>query len=703
MRLAAVALSVLLPSHAAAQPFYLDPANWRTGLNASQRLPDLKLDERRHPGQATVIAAEEIRASGARTLQELLARHSQVNQFDTIGNAFQQTVDLRGFNGNPVPATAVYVDGARVNEPDFGQVNFQLIPLENVERVEILPGPSTLYGKNALAGVIHVTTRRGSDKTEGEVGASYGSFNRRKGWANAGGSLEGVDWYVAGTKELDEGYRRHSEASIGSAMAKLGWRRGERSDISVAFTRVDDRLQQPGSLTGAEIAADPDQNVSEVDTISRMNFLAYNQRQALPWGFSAALNGHLRERREHTPLNRGRSSLTESLSEMRTAGVAGQLGREDELWDRRLTLTGGAEYVRSEADVASRGTFGGFPFSSGSLAEEDEVGLYLQAAADLWPGLATLTAGLRYDESRVRLEDKDTPANGGEQAFHRTNPRVGLNLNPADGVRLYASYSEAFRVPTVNEITALGPFGDNILRPVKAKSWEAGGSALLGGVELRATAFWTDVVDEIYAVFDPTQGFGSNINIDRTRRRGVEWGVRGGGKAWEGYLNHTYTAALFTAPMTLDSVPFGATQSVDPGDSLPLSPRHRAAAGLTFRPAEGWSVSMEESCVGAQRIQGDEGNEQPKVPGWCVTNLGGAFERGAWRVFVKGFNVLDKRYHTRGILSTSGGAMERFLIPAAGIHAQAGVSWRFSLAGEERTASRGTRDAWQLVRRIAAE
>lgn len=693
MRLAAAVLSLLLPSHAAAQPFYLDPSAWRTGLDSSQRLPDLKLDERRYPGQATVITAEEIRASGARTLQELLSRHSQVNQFDTIGNAFQQTVDLRGFNGNPVPATAVYVDGVRVNEPDFGQVNFQLIPLENVERIEILPGPSTLYGKNALAGVIQVTTKRGSDKTQGEVGASYGSFNRRKGWANAGGSAAGLDWYVAGTKELDHGFRQQSDASIGSAMAKLGWRRGESSDISVAFTRVDDRLQQPGALTGAEIAADPEQNVSEVRTISRMNFLAYNQRQALPWGFSAALNGHLRERREHTPLNRGRASLSESLSEMRTVGIAGQLGREDELWERKLTLTGGVDYVRGQADSATTGSF-----TAGSRAEDDQLGLYLQAAADLWPDLATLTAGLRYDQSRIDLEDKITSSNSGEQAFHRTSPRVGLNVNPAEHLRLYASYSEAFRTPTVSE---MGAIGNTRLRPVKAKSWEVGGTALLAGkAELRAAAFWTDVDDEIY--FDPTSGFGQNINVDRTRRRGIEWGVKGGGKAWDGYLNHTYTEAFFTAPMTLSDVPFGVNQSVDSGDFLPLVPKHRAAAGITVRPAEGWSVSVEESCTGPQRIQGDEDNERPEVPGWCVTNLGGAFERGAWRVFAKAFNVLDKSYHTRGIMSAPT-VVDRFLIPAAGIHAQAGVSWRFSLAGEERTASRGTRDPWELARRIAAK
>ena len=81
--------------------------------------------------------------------------------FDGVGNEFQQTVDMRGFNAQPVTATSVFVDGVRVNEPDFNTINFDLIPIEDIERIEILPGTATVFGRNALAGVINITTKRG--------------------------------------------------------------------------------------------------------------------------------------------------------------------------------------------------------------------------------------------------------------------------------------------------------------------------------------------------------------------------------------------------------------------------------------------------------------------------------------------------------------------------------------------------------------
>ena len=62
--------------------------------------------------------------------------------YDQVGNAFQQTIDLRGFNGQPVPSTMVFVDGQRMNEPDFNTVNFDLIPIEPFNGLEIQHGGS---------------------------------------------------------------------------------------------------------------------------------------------------------------------------------------------------------------------------------------------------------------------------------------------------------------------------------------------------------------------------------------------------------------------------------------------------------------------------------------------------------------------------------------------------------------------------------
>ena len=105
------------------------------------RLPSVKKDIHTVPAKVTVITAEDIEQSGAKTVQEAIQEATGIVMYDQIGNAFQQTIDLRGFNGQPVPGTTVFVDGVRVNEPDFNTTNFDLIDLKTVERIEILSGP----------------------------------------------------------------------------------------------------------------------------------------------------------------------------------------------------------------------------------------------------------------------------------------------------------------------------------------------------------------------------------------------------------------------------------------------------------------------------------------------------------------------------------------------------------------------------------
>ena len=96
------------------------------------RLRDIEQPASRVPGKVITVTADEIQKLGAKTIQEVLQYQTGIVLYDSIGNEFQSTVDLRGFNGQPVPATSVFVDGVRVNEPDFNSINFDLIPIEDI-------------------------------------------------------------------------------------------------------------------------------------------------------------------------------------------------------------------------------------------------------------------------------------------------------------------------------------------------------------------------------------------------------------------------------------------------------------------------------------------------------------------------------------------------------------------------------------------
>lgn len=640
------------------------------------RLPDVPVDQARYPQTARVLEASELRGD---TLADALGRLPGVVLYNQTGNPFMPTLDLRGWNASPGPATIVLVDGVRVNEADLGQVNWQLIPLESVERVELLPGPNAMYGKDALAGVVAVFTKRGTKKTEAEASAGVGSYGRADAAASVRGTAGGYDYAAFGSHAREDGYRRGASSRMTALSGSLG-RRTSKDDLRLTYAFADDRLDQGGSLTQAEFEADPRQRISLVKTDSLLHAVAFNGRRTFFDGLSGAVMGQLRERLENTPLNRGRSSTSRSHAALRTAGGAGQLTADGTFAGRRLTLNAGVEGSRADAESSSAGDFSGSPFTTGTGTRDTRLGSWATASADLWPSGPVATAGARWDRTAIDFKNRVTPANDGLRSYARTSPSAGLAWELGRGFAWRASYAEAFRAPTSGELSALGPFASTPdLRPVKTRSWETGASwRHPAWGEADVTAYRALAADEIYAVFDPVAGYGQNRNIDRTRRQGLEISLRPRiGKA-DARLDYSYTEATFQGRFDLDKAPFPATQTVTPGSEIPMVPRHRLSVGASVPLPRGFRAGAEGQCVGSSRFFGDEANREGRLPGYCTLDLDASLERGAWTVSVGARNVLDEGYATRGILAASGGRLTRFVVPAAGRTVSARLKWRFA-------------------------
>ena len=174
-----------------------EPVRAKEVVVSSTRLPDTPIDVSELPAKVNVITSEDISRTGAKTIQEAVQWATGIVMYDQVGNAFQQTIDLRGFNGQPVPSTMVFVDGQRMNEPDFNTANFDLIPIESIERIEILPGNAAIYGKNALGGVVNIITKRGAEQRHVTGEAMYGSFNRQRYNLTASGPIGRVMHLIA--------------------------------------------------------------------------------------------------------------------------------------------------------------------------------------------------------------------------------------------------------------------------------------------------------------------------------------------------------------------------------------------------------------------------------------------------------------------------------------------------------------------------
>lgn len=692
-----VLLSCLIASTTHAQSE--DVIETREVVVSSTRLPDAPVDARTLPAKVTVITAEDIQKSGAKTVQEAIQLATGIVMYDGVGNAFQQTIDLRGFNGLPVQNTTVFVDGQRMNEPDFNTVNFDLIPYETIDRIEIIPGAAAIYGKNAMGGVINIITKRGADKHQATGETLFGSFHRERYTLNASGPIGKLDYYTNFSRETESGYRDESAARISRFFGKLGYRPTEHTDVTVSYTYVKDRLQQAGTLPLSQAAIDPKRNFTPGDFFdSETSVLRLNARHELPLGFSVNVNGFYR-RLAQDQFTRGQSSQSSNIFTTESRGGVFQLNHDASLLGHRNALVLGNEYTRNDFDNRSVASFFSFPGSFPSLRSTDEtiLGLYAQDALHLTSEL-TLTAGVRYDRNDLEFIDNLDSTNNGSKVFHRTTPRAGLTYLVTPSVNFYFNYGQGFRVPTYNELfgSGLGPFGSGNpnLRPVRSNNFEVGARARIQTWgEASVALFRADVRDEIYLVCgDPsTCNFGTpaNQNIPESRRQGIEATLKTKfNQYFDGVLNYTYTQATFQSDLVLNPYFVGVNpflENVKRGDSIPLVPKNRLSVTGNYHPASGWTVSLTGLYVSTQFHQGDEENAQPRIPGYFTLNSRIAYEQPVPGGHLSGFlmliNMLDQRYYTSGIMApntlTGGGAVERFVMPAPGIAIYGGLSYRF--------------------------
>jgi iron complex outermembrane receptor protein len=685
-------LSCLVPATTHAQSD--DVLETKEVVVSSTRLPDAPVDARTLPAKVTIITAEDMKKTGAKTVQEALQWATGIVMYDQIGNAFQQTIDLRGFNGQPVPATTVFVDGVRVNEPDFNTVNFDLIPYDTIERIEIIPGASAIYGKNALGGVINIITKRGGEKPQVTGDTLWGSFGRQRYTINASGPIGKFDYYANFGRETEDGYRDDSGARISRFSGRVGYRPTAQTDLAVSYNYVKDRLKQAGQLPLALAEVSPQLNFTPGDLDEKeLNFVRLTARQSLPLGFS--INGNAFYRHLSQDLfNVGQPFLVggilstgTTLAKTEQRGGTAQLSHDGAPLGHKNQLVLGGEIIRNNfgSTLSSFSDFG--PFGNKVTAEESVLAAYAQDTFYVLPNLI-LTGGVRYDFQRLTADSEDSfgTLNRGTLRFNRTTPRAGVTYLVTESVSTYYNYSEGFRVPTTQEMFTLTGQPNLALKPIRSRNHEIGLKARFGTYAEGAIALYQNTSNDIFfscTVCDPTTPAfdGQNRNADEVRRRGIETTLKA---RWNEYLdaivNYSYTQAEFRSSFNLSQA-----KLVQKGDEFPLVPRHRVGVTLNAHPAKEWTLSLMGLYVGPQIYLNDENNTQPHLPGYFVMNMRVAYEcpvpGGRLTGFFQVNNVTNNHYFTFGSIAsntlTGNGSVERFVTTAPSVAFYGGLSYRF--------------------------
>jgi iron complex outermembrane receptor protein len=666
-----------------------EPATDERVVVTSTRLDDQPSDKNDVPAHVTVLDRDAIERAGARNVQDLLAEVVGVNLCDQVGNDVQKTLDLRGFTGGK--GIAVFVDGARVNDPRNNEVALEQVPLEAIERIEITRGSSAaLAGGGSEAGVVRIVTRRGTAPAA-TLSAAAGSFGSQSYDGSYGRTFGRFDLFAAGTYDTSDGFRPNAggDQTRWNATGGVDLGDGRRLVLAILSSHLD--YGNPGALTQAEFEADPDQNQFNVldftNTRARQASLDYQGKAG--GGFSVAADLSYRDEAASV-LTTGRAAPTFGGffldSDTGTWSGTAQATRDDKLSRGSNLLAFGVELLDGSADTlgfftvpASPGSYDPANPSSKNTAGARSGAVFVQDTWTITPRWV-VTAGARGDRDRVRYDEAvpDTTI-ADSRTFSRASFRAGATFRPAESIEVYASYSDSFLPPTPEQLFAFPTFGSNPgLKPEIARSREIGSRLHRGSASFDAALFWIDTRDEI--VFDPTptasDPFGRNVNEGSTRRLGIELSARG---------HISRRLAAFAGATATDAT---LTAGANDGNEVPLVPRYRVAAGIDAELPAGFRVRADLLAVSSQVLDNDAGNTQSKLDGYTVANLRVAWERplsraagshaGRLGAFVEARNLFDERYATRGIYAFDFQTFSNaaFVTPAPGRRYLLGVSWR---------------------------
>ena len=570
---------------------------------SSRRVPGRSLNEFAVPANVTVITAQEIRTSGASTIQEAIARSEGVAFSDQqgFGLASDGTLNLRGVVNSSRTNALVLVDGIRQNRITGDEVHWQSIPVDQVERIEIIRGGGGIvYGEGALAGVINIMTKQGGEKPlETEAGVERGSFGWQKYMLSGRGHLEPVTYGVNYTRGLVTGYRDSSWARNTTVTTHVGVQPLPGLNGTVHVLHSQDTTAFPGGLTQAQTDARRRQtnafhgfNDNNIDQVS-LDLVAG------PWeGFSSVVTLFWRRWIQSSQDSIDFNSFTIAPSR----GISARTNSEwHGTWAKNL-LVSGVELSEDKATTGDRDAFPG-PDSESNRAG---YGLYIEDTLTLWDRLV-LIGGLRHDRARYH-EDLSFPTFEGTLRFQGTSPKFGLTytLIP-ETLNVFAAYSRPFKAPNVDDLSARLPsFSGNVsLTPQQADTYELGVRVTKAQVKGEATWFFARTHDEI--LFNSLTS--QNENFD-TRRFGMELGLHADAPNHRvrGYTTYTFVNADFRKG------PFEA-------HLVPGTPRHTVHVGIGVSPLKACWVDLDWGLTSDFFRINDMNNALGKAKGYGVLNL----------------------------------------------------------------------------------
>lgn len=577
------------------------------------------------PFGVRVITADDLRRSGVETVNQALMKLLGVPGRQDFYGGGDYAVDLRGFGATADSNQVIVVDGVKLNEADLGGTRLAGIPIDSVERIEVIRGSgSVLYGEGAAAGVIVITTRAGSGAKRvnaARVTAAAGSFGARE--LRAGGTLVAGDFSVdvAANKRRADNHRDNFKSNVTGASLSGQW---GNDWLRLGLGHAEDTLDGglPGSLSAPQYAANPRQTNSPDDKAAIGNRRNTLFAQATLGDWQLALDAGWRSK-SLSSMNSGFAydydvKASSQGLRARHAARVGEVGN---------TLVIGVDQGQWARVI---------PGDFGSVSDQRSRALYARDEVTLAAG-TRLSAGWRSEAVRKTNSTAATSIDERQSAWE-----FGVLQPVAAGSSVYGRIGKSFRLPNVDEFGFTSPGA--VLRVQTSRDAELGVRWAAGGSRFEARLYRSSFTDEIG--YDPSvagpfgpESRGANVNFDPTRRQGLEI-----------ELSQVVSSALsLHANATLRRARF--TSGAHSGKDVPLTPRRTLSLRGEWQLAAGQQVDLLLNQVAAQHPDFDNAC---RMPSYVTLDLRYAYRWQAAELALGVANLGGRKYYTQAFSCAAG-------------------------------------------------
>jgi len=623
------------------------------------------------PANVQVITREEIAESTTNNIPDILSQIGGLNVRNTKGGQLNlgATIDMGGYGVTANSTTLILVDGQKINPIDSSSVSWESIPLDSINRIEILHGGASVqYGNGAIGGVINIITN-GGKRDLNQVSTSYGSFNTLVNNAIFRNTLEQTTLQLSANTSNSNGWRQNSSANAYAFDAKVTQALGGKNNVYADVFYSYSNQQNPGGVVGQVGQGNPQSaKFNNIGSGTGANNTGIRAGLAKELGstFNLEVDGFYSNKNTffNQPYYSTEASgigdypyISPSFTKFQgwqgnfTPRIKGDfgsfgtsiLGYEFNKASQSSSNTYSAVMNQTAANVYPPGPWGvaSLPLQGAANASLYNQSVYFIQKLPITNGIE-VNGGYRYQTQSATASGTDiwNGAANDSQTYSANAGDVALNFRYLEGQRIYIKWNQSYRFPNVDEFWGWSKNGGGstfggILKPQTAQTYELGGNWQVLKSNLTASIFSSVSQNEI--MYNPSTFINSNSPYEINRN---------------GVIFNALTALTPQLSVGAGGTVQHAFYASGPyqNQSIPQVPNLLLNARATYTLTSNWSVGGVVNYVGNQHYDASPVyyNSLATMPSYTVADIYTNYKFGNWDARLTIKNVGNVQYSSYG-------------------------------------------------------